>query len=283
MMQWLKNNWQALLISGLLALLATETSRADTYNFYFKPPPKKGKKEEAKPDVQVQSGQEDSGHPKAIHPLTSPAEGGSDEKRVPVDDMPPIIINNTNTSYAPSPTPAPAPVVAPEPVKVVEAPPAPTPSASSENLVLIASPPSPWRFGAGFNVFNQDPGRRTGDIKAANLGAAVSFGRSNDRGVGFNIFAGVRSSKTSGSDAWHIGGEFEFLPIRIQKQNNGLPGFEGGFMAGISTLAAHPDNLFSGHVGLRMNFNLNNHVGITVQGRSNLGYLMGEAGIVTRI
>lgn len=260
-----------LLVLVGFALVSSQT-QADTYNFYFKG--QKGKKQqeagaEGQPDFSVN---EDGGDPhqsKPVNPLTKPADG-SDETPAPpnTSQLPPIIINNTNNIGIPQ-----------EPPKVAEAP----THQVSELDVMITPPkqkvPSQWRLGAGFNFFNRDPGNR--EQKRENYGASLSLGFVKQRGLAFNFYGGLRANQ--GNQTFHVGGDVELMPIRSHASIYEVPFFEGGFLFGVSTLAAHRDNWLSGHAGLRMNFNFSENVGLSIVGRSNLGYVMGEAGIVTRI
>ena len=59
--------------------------------------------------------------------------------------------------------------------------------------------------------------------------------------------------------------------------------FQFGFLVGTSTLGGVDGNAGSVHVGARVDFNLGSQFGLTAATRANLGYVMFEAGIVTRL
>jgi len=275
----LGKTWQTCLVVGIFSLFTAKLSHADTYNFFFKDKAKKGKKlaDAENPDVSVSSDGEESSRvkPRAIKPLTSPAEGEDVlEAAPPTSQLPPIIINNTN-HLQPLP-----------PVQALQAENSAA-NIASDVETLISPPkskrPSPWRLGGSFNIYNQDPGRGVDEYKSENFGGTLSLAHCKDRGIAFNFFAGGRGSKVYHNVQLHYGMDVELMPIRSHASEFEIPAFEAGVILGVSTLSAHPDNWFSGHTGFRTNFNFSDTFGITLMGRANLGYVMGEAGIMTRI
>jgi hypothetical protein len=117
------------------------------------------------------------------------------------------------------------------------------------------------------------------------MGGSLSLGYVKERGLGWNLFAGIRDNSLlypSGKN-WHLGGELELLPIQSHETESGVSVFQAGFLAGLSTISAHPDNWVSLHGGARVNLNFADNVGLSLVYRVNLGYMMGEAAIVTRL
>lgn len=288
MMRSLKENWHRLVVVGLVSIFATDMAYADTYNFFFKDKPKKGKKHDnnEQADVSISDDEEPANTKKkhkAINPLTAPASGHEDSSREPhaaldPGQLPPIIINNTNNvAFPQGPPPTPQLTAENEPTNVA--------SDVGSDVELMAGPPtvtsskpSPWRFGAGLNLIKEN---RSG------FGGSLSIAHVKERGLGFNFFAGIRDNMilypTPTANNWHLGGEMELMMVRSGQTESGIPVFEGGLLLGASTLSAHPDNWVSLHTGLRMNLNFKNNIGVALVGRVNLGYTLAEAAIITRL
>lgn len=265
----------------LLAVSIIGTSNlsvADTYNFYFKNPKKSGETtSESSPDLSVTNPVEE---PQAVQPLTRPANG---VEPTASSANPPIIINNHNQIGIPPMQGYPT------------QPTASLPSEMSTSARLEKTPPSRHRLGFGFTIFNHDPGVSSLDriersfsqtgygIDSENLGTEVSFGFIRRKGVSLNTYVGARNSQFYDDWRLHAGADLEMMPIQSASDEFNLPAFEAGFILGISTLSAHSSNILSGHTGLRMNFNFSNDFGLSIIGRANFGYFMGQAALTTRI
>lgn len=225
---------------------------------------------------------------------------------IPAGQQAPIIINNTNNvGVAPAPAPvAPAPVA--EPVKPTTDVKGPSTNVEA-NLVLptkqeleaVAVIPrekrSPWKLATSAAVMFQDfhhnysssnygAGHYYQDFttRDATYGGMVTLGYEFTKFLGISVYGGARYAPTNDRAYLHAGADLEFLPLRIPiRESWDLLQF--GIIAGASTAFAANDNIGTFHGGARLNINFGRHFGVTSSVRANLGYVMVEGGLVTRL
>jgi hypothetical protein len=165
---------------------------------------------------------------------------------------------------------------------------------SAPSLSVVASPvvkPSRWHLGVSALVLFQDfrdDWYENGNwiphySREGTWGGSLSLGYSFSRVFGANLYGGLRYGSSRSSLYGHAGLDLEILPFRLPITEN-YDLFQLGFLVGASTTGAtDTGNIGSFHVGARFNLNLGPDFSITAASRANLGVLMFEGGIITRL
>lgn len=284
--------WHVVVALVFLLLMGFSLSAfADTYNFYFS---KKNKhQQEASSDEDSEKKDEDQ-PPPAAEPKPAPAPAKSDggQTITTAPGQNPIIVNNYNNNSVGNNTlglPSNAdlatqvPMTPPPQHKAPEPTPLPPvsepPPASDEHASLSTTafePPheklSKWKLGVGVVAFSNQSTPMAGEL---------SLGVYFTRAVGLMAYggAGYESSELRNG---YMGLDLEIRPFRLSITDN-YDLFQFGFLVGASTLGAVDGNPASAHVGARFDLNLGTRFAVTAATRANLGYVMFEAGIITRL
>lgn len=264
------------MMATLLSLLLSVSAYADTYNFYFKKKPGEGQEESAVSTSEEKKPEQNT--------LAVPKSSGSDQ---------PIVIHNINNVGRDS-----AQKEEPKPV-------APAPIQNERNYESHSNykadyrrldlrererKTSPWRFGVGAALVFQDVQKSylsSGLVQTYNdmegqFGGIFSLALALSDNMNLNSFGGGQYSDFENQVQFMYGGELEILPFRIPLKR-GVDLVQFGFLGGISNLMTSPEHQHTVHAGAKLNINFGHSFGITATGRANLGYVMFDAGIITRL
>lgn len=113
-------------------------------------------------------------------------------------------------------------------------------------------------------------------------GGLLTLGYNFTESFAINVYGGARYAKPNDKRYYHVGMDFEIIPIRIPVTRN-WELFELGFLLGASNALAAKDNWGTLHVGARVNINIMETFGLTVSTRANLGHVLLEGGLTARI
>lgn len=235
-------------------------AKADTYNFYFDDKKKKT----------ADSGEQEE--PPAPAPV--PTSPSSQTVTVPSGTQP-MIINNTVTV----PSVVPAPVAAPTaavPLRTVNDPSAAL--AMEQVAEMEAKRPSRWELAVSAVAINLDSLGSAFDKNRTDHGVAGAISFRILDSLGLRLYGGIQGGNESKPFA---GFEADFIPIRTSISHHNV--LELGLIAGASTLMASFDHIGTLHGGVKSSLFLTETLGIVVLARGNMGYGMGECGLVVRL